>query len=219
MRVRPPIGAVHALAAGLIATWRFRTVGARRIVEASRASPTGAVVVALWHQSLAAIIGPHGNFRCAALASRSGDGALIAGVLERMGYRTVRGSSARGGAQAAAELSRAVADGWFLALTVDGPRGPARIPKPGAIALARRYGIPVVPVAARANREWTFRKSWDRFRLPWPGATVWLAYGAPIWFRSAAGVEDEAQDQAVLAAAINGLEVDASRRAGWARRT
>ena len=67
----------------------------------------------------------------------------------------------------------------MLALTPDGPRGPAERVKPGLAWLASRSGWAVVPVAAAAKRAWVLG-SWDRFRIPWPFARVCLAFGEPL---------------------------------------
>ena len=67
----------------------------------------------------------------------------------------------------------------LLALTPDGPRGPAERVKPGVVYLASRTGYPVVPVATASRPAWVLG-SWDRFRIPRPFARVVVAYGAPI---------------------------------------
>ena len=74
--------------------------------------------------------------------------------------------------------------GWaerrhLLAITPDGPRGPAERVKPGLVFLASRTGFPIVPVASAARPAWRLR-SWDGFRVPKPFARVLVAYGTPI---------------------------------------
>ena len=66
-----------------------------------------------------------------------------------------------------------------MALTPDGPRGPAERVKPGVVYLASRTGCPVVPVATASRRTWVLG-SWDRFRIPQPFTRVVVAYGDPI---------------------------------------
>lgn len=63
-----------------------------------------------------------------------------------------------------------------MAVTPDGPRGPARVVKPGVLAAARRSRAPILPVAAGANSAWELR-SWDRLLIPRPFARVRIAYG------------------------------------------
>jgi lysophospholipid acyltransferase (LPLAT)-like uncharacterized protein len=217
MRLRPPGGLVHAIAWSLTRSLNFRTIGLDRLRRAVRMSPTGAIVACLWHQSLFAAIGAHagGRLKVAALASLSGDGEIIADYLRRVGIRPVRGSSARGGARAAKELMTAIEEGWLLAIALDGPRGPWKEAKSGPLELARRHGLPILPVAARASRELAFKRSWDRFRLPLPRAQVAVCYGEP-WLLPLAEptpAELEARRRA-LAAALNRLEARASRLVG-----
>jgi lysophospholipid acyltransferase (LPLAT)-like uncharacterized protein len=215
MKIRPPAGLIHAVAAGLMGSLRYHHFGVANLRAARRLSPTGAGVFCLWHQSLIPIIGPHGGMKIAALASLSGDGAIIADILTRMGYRTVRGSSARGGARAAKELMSAIEDGWLLAITCDGPRGPYKQPKSGPVELARRFGLPLVPVAARATRELTFKRSWDRFRVPLPLSHVAVVYGEPVVFPTDEPDPAEIERRRVeLGRRLDVLEARASALAG-----
>jgi hypothetical protein len=109
---------------------------------------------------------------------------------------------------------QAVRAGYTLAIAIDGPRGPFRLPKVGPLEIARDAGVPVVPVAARATREWRV-PSWDRFRVPCPRAHVALVYGEPLWFPEGDpdGVE-LAHRQHRLAVALNELDAAASARVG-----
>src|SRR6185436_7490736 len=69
--------------------------------------------------------------------------------------------------------------GHDLAVTVDGPRGPAGVVAPGALVIAQRTAAPMVPTAAATSRAWRLR-SWDRFMIPKPFARVTVAYGDAI---------------------------------------
>jgi lysophospholipid acyltransferase (LPLAT)-like uncharacterized protein len=163
-------------------TLHYHLFGTEHLRAAGRASPYHAFLVAHWHQSMLAIVGPHHHLKVATLASRSHDGDVSARYLERIGLRVVRGSSSRGGAEGAKALMRSLQEGYHLVINVDGPRGPSKVVKPGVPELARRCGIPVVPLVARATREWSLKRSWDRFRIPIPGSHVAVCYGEPIFF-------------------------------------
>ena len=136
-------------------------------------------IYALWHARMLPLVYAYRGLGVAALVSRSRDGELIAGIIERMGYVAARGSSTRGGREGFVELVRCAEQGRSLTITPDGPRGPARIVKPGLVHLASRTGLPVLPVASAARRAWVM-PSWDGFRVPWPFAVVRIAYGDPI---------------------------------------
>src|SRR5213076_3141527 len=111
--------------------------------------------------------------------SRHRDGGHLAELSERWGYRVVRGSSRRGGEAGLLGLVRYLREGAEVALTPDGPRGPAERVKPGALAAAQHADALVIAAGARASSAWWLR-SWDRFCLPKPFATIDIAYSAPF---------------------------------------
>jgi len=94
------------------------------------------VIFVFWHGHLLPLLHTHRGEGVSALVSRHRDGGTVAGVLHRMGYRTVRGSSTRGGASGLRGLVREARAGRDLAVTPDGPQGPRGVFKPGAIQAA-----------------------------------------------------------------------------------
>ena len=113
------------------------------------------------------------------ITSENFDGEWIARIIERFGYGTARGSTSRGGMKALLQLKRDREGGKAAAITLDGPRGPARAAQAGAIWLAKATGNPVLPFHAEASRHWTMN-SWDQTQVPKPFSTVALAIGEPI---------------------------------------
>ena len=113
------------------------------------------------------------------LVSQSTDGELIASTVARFGIDCTRGSSSRGGVAGMKAMLKKAADGWDIAFTPDGPRGPAREVQPGVILAAAATGLPIQPVAIAASRAKLLR-SWDRFLVPLPFSTVHLVYGEPL---------------------------------------
>jgi len=126
-------------------------------------------LAALWHEDILLAAFGFRKRGIAVLVSQSRDGELIARALQRCGFRTVRGSSSRGGPEAMRHMTQQIEaeQGLILALIVDGPRGPRHVVKPGVVALSKRSGLPVLPVRCRAKRNIVFN-SWDRIRLPLP---------------------------------------------------
>ena len=124
------------------------------------------------------------------ITSENFDGEWIAGIIERFGYGTARGSTSRGGRKALLQLTRDMAAGKPAGFTIDGPRGPARVAQPGAVWLAKATGNPVLPFHLEASRHWTL-KSWDRTQIPKPFATVAIAVGEPFT------VPSDADDSAI----------------------
>jgi hypothetical protein len=133
-------------------------------------------VMAFWHSRLMLMQYAHRGRKLAAMISRHGDGELIARTMARFGHAAVRGSSTRGGSRALREAVRWIEGGGDLAITPDGPRGPARAVKPGAVTLARLAGAPIFPVSLAMGRSVALR-SWDGFEVPLPFGKVAIAYG------------------------------------------
>jgi hypothetical protein len=148
----------------------------------------------------------------AALVSEHTDGEYLTRVLVRHGFEAVRGSSTRGGTKGLKGLIRAARAGRDLAVTPDGPQGPARKFKIGALVAAQVTGSPIVPVAAGASRAWHF-DSWDRFMVPRPLARVTLEYGEPHWIEREAGAAELERRAGELEDVLNTLSERARQRA------
>lgn len=136
-------------------------------------------VLAFWHGRLMGVMMDNLGCGAVSMASRSADGAVAAGALSALRLRSARGSSSRGGREALREVEEVLRAGApFVGLTVDGPRGPWRQVKPGALVLARRAGVPLVPATFSCRRPRLLR-SWDRMVLPTPFTRVVVEYGEP----------------------------------------
>jgi lysophospholipid acyltransferase (LPLAT)-like uncharacterized protein len=175
-----PLSARAAVLAGGIAlralasTWRYRAVG-RESLEALRENNVP-FIFSLWHGQLLPLIWHHRGERVAILVSEHRDGELIARLAKSIGYRLIRGSSSRGGERALLALAKELREGREVAVTPDGPRGPARSFAPGALIAAQRTGAPILPIAAHTDSAWRL-SSWDNFMIPKPFAKVTIAYG------------------------------------------
>jgi lysophospholipid acyltransferase (LPLAT)-like uncharacterized protein len=174
VRVLLPVGLVFA---GLLArTWRFRIRNAEGWLRLRAERKPW--VFALWHATLLPIAYRHSGEGVAVLVSQHRDGELIARVLAAWGNTTVRGSTSRGGARALLAMIKELERGIVVAVTPDGPQGPARKFQAGALIAAQRARVPVVPMLVHADRAWRL-KSWDRFMIPKFFARVTIAYGDP----------------------------------------
>lgn len=136
-------------------------------------------VFSLWHGHLLPLIWLHRDEGVRLLISEHRDGEIIARVAHALGYETVRGSTKKGGERALLALARALENGEEVAVTPDGPRGPARICQPGALVAAARASAPILPVAVNASRAWRMN-SWDSFVVPGPFARIIVVYGDPL---------------------------------------
>ena len=174
---------------------RYESVAARKVP----------ILFALWHGRMFLSIQAHRKQGIATMASLSKDGAIIAAWLEKNGYIVARGSSSRAGGSALRTMVRQIRNGRHAALTVDGPRGPARVVAPGIVQLARLTGGWILPISSSASRP-RFLKSWDRYLLPMPFSRGVVAYGEAFPIPREMSDEDAA---AKIAAAIDATTGDA----------
>lgn len=183
----------RSVGAGL-ATWlRFAVGSSRWTVEGREGLDPllgngEGVICCFWHQGVP--VSPFGwpmarpgVQEMRALISRSRDGALIAEVMERLGVPAIRGSKAteavrtreKGGAEALRDMVRWVRGGGAVAITPDGPRGPARRVGEGPVMLAKLTRAPVFLLGLAGRPALRF-DTWDRMWAPLPwgrGALVW----------------------------------------------
>jgi lysophospholipid acyltransferase (LPLAT)-like uncharacterized protein len=181
----------YRLVAALGATFRWRTDGLEHLEAILRNGRQP--IMAFWHGRILPATVYFRHRGIVVITSENFDGEWIAGIIERFGDGTARGSTSRGGLKALLQLSRDMAAGKAAGFTLDGPRGPARLAQPGALWLAKTTGNPVLPFHLEADRHWT-ANSWDRTQIPKPFATVALAVGEPLDVPADAG--DEALDTA-----------------------
>lgn len=199
--VRLGVIVVRALAT----TWRIRVIGDEGI-RAERAAQRPVIIV-LWHGQLLPLLYKHRGEGVAILISEHRDGELIARIGAALGHRSVRGSTSRGAGRALLGLVREVQAGRDIAITPDGPRGPAKTFAPGALVVAQRTGARIVPATAVAGSAWRLG-SWDRFMIPRPFARVVISYGQPVTV-----VASDAREAAAESATFQRLLEDAERAA------
>lgn len=201
-RVRWLVAAGVLLLRALALTWRFRVRHGEYLETFLREHV--AFIFALPHGHLLPLLWWHRGRGISIVISEHRDGEIIARVAERLGYRTVRGSTTRGAARALMGVIRELEGGTPVAFTPDGPRGPAGSFAPGTVVAAQRADCPILPVAAGASRAWRLR-SWDRFMIPKPFARVTVAYAEPARVEAASArdaVEEVPRFQALIATAV-----------------
>jgi len=150
-------------------------------------------IMAFWHGRILPATIYFRNRGIVVITSENFDGEWIAGIIERFGYGTARGSTSRGGRKALVQMVRDMAAGKPTGFTLDGPRGPARVAQAGAVWLSKATGNPVLPFHLEADRHWTI-SSWDRTQIPKPFSTVALVVGQPFV------VPEDADDDQIEAA-------------------
>jgi lysophospholipid acyltransferase (LPLAT)-like uncharacterized protein len=196
----------YRLVSLLGATLRWRTEGLEHVDAIVRGGRQP--VMAFWHGRILPAAYYFRRRGIVVITSENFDGEWIAGIIERFGYRTARGSTSRGGRKALLQLRREMAAGKPAGFTIDGPRGPARVAQPGAVWLAKATGNPVLPFHLEASRHWTLH-SWDRTQIPKPFATVALAVGEPFSVAADADATAIEQGRQLLEQRLQTLEARA----------
>ena len=137
------------------------------------------VIYVFWHRCVfpATYFWRHRQIQV--MTSSSFDGEYIARIIEKFGYGAVRGSSTRGGVRALLGMHTELEAGRSVAFTIDGPRGPVYVAKPGAALLARNTGAAILPFHIALQAPWTLR-SWDRFMIPRPFTNAVVRIGNVI---------------------------------------
>lgn len=169
------------LARALHATWRVHLIDPTDVDLGVR-SGSKQVIAAFWHQHILPVLGHFHHRRICVPVSEHRDGEYVAHIMDRVGLASVRGSTTRGSIKLLRGIMARMREGWSIAVTPDGPRGPRFSVQPGIGLLARRSGLPVHPLGVAAEHAWT-ANSWDRFVIPKPWTRLTIVVGEPLYAR------------------------------------
>jgi len=160
------------------------------------------LIVSFWHSCMIPATYICRNMGVRVMSSYSYDGEYMGRIIHKFGFVAVKGSSSRNAVRALLGLRRALEDGWTVAFTLDGPRGPRRKVKPGPVALARSSRVPLSMFHAAVDRAWVLN-SWDRMMIPMPFSRVLVRFGKLIPVPSGASDEDVERYTAELQASLD----------------
>ena len=147
------------------------------------------------------------------LISGHPDGKLVARVVRLLGFKTLEGSTRRGGADALRAMLRILKDGGSIGITPDGPHGPRMRVSHGTIALAKLSGAPLLPTTFSSTKGKVF-KSWDRFFLAGLFGKGVFLWGDPIYVPRDADAAEMERLRVVLEESLNTLTRSADDRCG-----
>jgi lysophospholipid acyltransferase (LPLAT)-like uncharacterized protein len=181
-------------------TLRFEIIGVHNAVQIREQGERG--IGAFWHRCIFPAAWFWRNRGIVVMNTVHFDGQWTRRVIERLGFGTVQGSSTRGGVEALAAMATRLEEGNHVAFTIDGPRGPRYLAKPGAVILARRTGAPISAFHIAVKRGCTFRRAWDLFRLPFPFSRAVLFVAPPIRVATDADNETMKRKQVEVQAAL-----------------
>ncbi|NIA29329.1 MAG: DUF374 domain-containing protein [Actinobacteria bacterium] len=136
-------------------------------------------IIVTWHGRMLVPIYIHRNMGFIAMVSEHGDGEMIAQTILRLGYKTVRGSTTRGGSRVVRKMLKVLKNGNNCAILPDGPNGPRHEFKMGAILIAQRSQAWLLPCTFSASKPIQLH-SWDRFTLWRPFSKLQAVYGEPM---------------------------------------
>lgn len=137
------------------------------------------LVASFWHSCMIPATYICRDMGVRVMSSYSYDGEYMGRIIRKFGFVAVKGSSSRNAVRALLGLRRALTEGWTVAFTLDGPRGPRHKVKPGPVALGRSTGVPLSMFHVAVDRAWVLN-SWDRMMIPMPFSRVLLRFGKLI---------------------------------------
>ncbi len=148
------------------------------------------VIIASWHGYLLTTFMNLIHHKYHGLAGMHNDAEFITQVGKRLGWKLLRGSSSDRGKEVFLEIIKTLRiPGNVVAITPDGPKGPAKIPKPGIVRAAQKTGSVIIPAIGQASKRWGFT-NWDTFFVAKPFGRIEMVYGEPIFLPPDSDFED-----------------------------
>jgi lysophospholipid acyltransferase (LPLAT)-like uncharacterized protein len=182
-------------------TMRTEVIGIHNAAQIREGSEPA--IGAFWHRSIFPAIWVWRNRGIVVLNTVNFDGQWTRRVIERLGFGTAQGSSSRGGVEGLTAMAQQLEEGKHVAFTIDGPRGPRYVAKPGPVILARRTGKPISVFHIGLQSGHTFKKSWDHFQIPYPFSRAILVVAPSIRVPTDADAEMMKSKQAEMQAALD----------------
>lgn len=162
-------------------------------------------VFAFWHGTMILPWYFMRNYNLSTIISQSKDGEVLTRVLTKWGYQVKRGSSSKGGKEVLEELISDAENSKSIAITPDGPRGPEREMKAGAVIVAKKTSTPIV-LAGVAYKNRIKLKSWDHFEVPMFFSKAYIKFSEPIYVDGELSYEDTDALISELSKKLNALQ-------------
>jgi lysophospholipid acyltransferase (LPLAT)-like uncharacterized protein len=201
----PPLGSF--LIRMFSATLRVRFSGHLPVLDSVRSGEP--FVLVFFHGRQFLLVSHLQGWPVAIMTSISYLGEIQSRILNSFGYTTIKGSRSKGGARVLARMVGLVRQGRIGSFAVDGPRGPYREVKPGAVFVAKKLGVPVVPVTTSAWPSVVLDSVWDRYLLPMPFSRATVHLGEPIFLNGNLDDESIRQDCQRIGRELARLETEA----------
>jgi lysophospholipid acyltransferase (LPLAT)-like uncharacterized protein len=171
------------------ATLRYKYIMEPGCLSSDGVTASRVAIWCFWHRAVIPATYRFRNQGLAVMTSRSFDGEYIARIIHKLGFIAVRGSSSRGAVGALIGMRKQLEEGHGAVFTIDGPRGPRYVAKPGPVLLAKKTGIPINCFYVAVERAWILN-SWDRMMIPKPFSRA-MAYGSGPMYVPADATEEQ----------------------------
>ena len=191
-----------------VGSWVIRILGPTLRVSVSRedgapqAIDQRPLIASFWHACQIPATYLFRDFGIRVMSSNSYDGEYMGRIIRKFGFVAVKGSSSRNAVRALLGLRRALDEGWTVAFTLDGPRGPRYKVKPGPVALGRSSGVPLAMFHIAVEKAWVLN-TWDRLIIPRPFSRALIRLGKLIHIPPDATDEDLERYTADLQASLD----------------
>jgi lysophospholipid acyltransferase (LPLAT)-like uncharacterized protein len=160
------------------------------------------LILSFWHACIIPATYLFRNVGIRVMSSNSYDGEYMGRIIHKFGFVAVKGSSSRNAVRALLGLRRALQEGWAVAFSIDGPRGPRHKVKPGPVSLARSSGVSLSSFHIAVENAWVLN-TWDHLIIPKPFSRVLMRFGKLISVPAEASDEDIERYQQDLQASLD----------------
>jgi lysophospholipid acyltransferase (LPLAT)-like uncharacterized protein len=167
-------------------------------------------VYSFWHNCMIPAMYWCRDLKVRVMSSDSFDGEYTGRIMQKFGFVKVRGSSSKGAVRALLGMRRELEQGWTVAFTIDGPRGPRYVAKPGPVILSRATGAPMVAFHIAIDRAWVL-STWDRCLIPKPFCRALMRVSRAI---AVPGDSNQDHYQQELQAALDRVRIFAEENIG-----
>lgn len=199
----------------LFATCRIEVIEESPLLAPYHKQTPEKYLYCIWHDQLLYPTFCGLSYNIAALVSGHADGSILADCLELRNFKSIRGSSSKGGTEAVRELLGPFKN-YHVTITPDGPRGPRREIKTGIGFLGSKSSRGIVPVVGLAKREWRVKGSWTDMAIPMPFTTILLKAGKPVYLDRKAKRDQIDQALKQMEQSMAEIEIELAKQLGRA---
>ena len=148
-------------------------------------------IIVFWHRKIFTVCNATRIIKKkASIVSASKDGEILAELLKREGNKLIRGSSNKDNIKSLKEAMKYAKNKYTLGIAIDGPGGPVFEPKSGAIFIAKKTGMPIVPVSSYCSKKWIFKNMWDKLEIPMPFSRCVHYFAEPFYLTRESSMEE-----------------------------